>query len=345
VSTTAAATADGGTFDTGPATDPGPPLVWDRISAPVNCQCSDGSGFHFFIHRNDPTKVLFFLEGGGACFSAETCGPSSTSYRRKISHPDDLSDVSSGIFDFGDPRNPFASWSVVFVPYCTGDMHLGATTKDYGGGVVVQHDGYLNGTTALGALAEFFPKATQLVVAGESAGSTATPLYAGLAHDKLPDARITALADGSGAYPDDAVLNSTIDAAWGTLGATPRWPENQGLTAARWSIPGLFVQAHRHAPGIVMARHDYAFDAVQTNLARLLGVPATDLLQMIDSNERQIESTGATLLSYISPGSAHTVLGRPDFYTETENGTSLLQWVTDLVAGTPVADVRCTTCT
>jgi hypothetical protein len=328
----------------GSAADPGPPPVWDRIAAPSNCLCGDGSGFHFFIHRNDPTKVLFFLEGGGACFTAATCGPASPVYRRSITHPDDLSDVSAGIFDFADPRNPFKDWSVVFVPYCTGDVHLGNTTHDYGGGVVVHHDGYVNGTTALGALVEFFPGATQLVVAGESAGAVATPLYAGLAHDQLPAAHITVLADGAGAYPDAPAVNATLGAAWGTEQAIPDWPENKGLTAATWSFPGLFVQLHRHAPDVVLARHDHAFDAIQAAFMQLAGVGTGALVQSIDANEQRIESTGATLLSYISPGTGHTVLGSPGFYTEAQLGTSLLQWVTGLVTDQPVADVHCTAC-
>jgi hypothetical protein len=338
-------TFDGGTFDTGPAQDPGPAPVWDRIAAPAKCQCADGSGFHFFIHRNDPTKVLFFLEGGGVCFSAATCGPSSTTYRRSIAHPDHLSDVTTGIFDFGDPRNPFHDWSVVFVPYCTGDAHLGDETHDYGGGVVVHHDGSVNAGTALAALAEFFPKATQVVVAGESAGGIAAPLYAGLAKDALPDARIAVLADGSGAFPADPTADAMLDAAWGVRAALPDWPENRGPAAESWSVPSLFVQTHRHAPDVVLARHDFAFDATQADFLRLAGVSATDVRQLIDTNEQQIESTGANLLSYISPGTSHTVLSSPDFYSETQRGTSLLQWVTDLVAGRPATDVHCTACT
>jgi hypothetical protein len=103
-----------------------------------------------------------------------------------------------GIFDFDDERNPFADYSVVNVPYCTGDAHIGNASKEYAPGLTIQHTGYVNGTPALEYLAATFPGATDVVVAGVSAGAAATPLYAGLVSDRLPDAQITVPADGSG---------------------------------------------------------------------------------------------------------------------------------------------------
>jgi hypothetical protein len=75
-------------------------------------------------------------------------------------------------------------------------VHIGTRTRKYAPGVTVHHNGYVNGTTALDHLAVAFPGATDVVVIGESAGSVAAPLYAGLAADRLPKARITVLADG-----------------------------------------------------------------------------------------------------------------------------------------------------
>ena len=42
--------------------------------------------------------------------------------------------------------------------------------NDYGNGVEVHHNGYTNGSTALAAAAALFPRATEVVVAGSSAG-------------------------------------------------------------------------------------------------------------------------------------------------------------------------------
>lgn len=319
--------------------------VWDAITAPDDCMCSDGSGFEFFVHKADPTKVVFYLEGGGACFDPSTCGPDSQSFKRTVGHDDNLAGLTTGIFDFDNPANPFKGWSFVFVPYCTGDVHIGNATTDYGNGTVIEHKGYVNGNAALRATKDLFPNATEMVFAGESAGSVPTPLYAGLGRDLYPAADIKVLADGSGAYPDIPGINAVIGRFWGTMNAVPDWDVNEGMTVEKWSLPGLFVQAGKHAPDIVFARHDYAFDRTQVFFGQLAGIPADDLVSLIDTNEQQIEAGGTELFSYISPGDSHTVLSRPEFYTETLNGTALVDWVTALVGGTPIDDVHCTVCT
>jgi hypothetical protein len=231
------------------------------------------------------------------------------------------------------------------VPYCTGDVHIGNATTDYGNGVVVQHKGYLNASAALAEMTTRFPDAAQLVVTGESAGSVPSPLYAGLAADAYPDARITVLADGSGAYPDIPGINNVIGTYWGTMNAVPDWPENADVTVETWSLPGLFVRAAAHAPRIVFARHDFAFDQTQIFFAGLAGIPADELVTLIDQNETQIEADGSSLWSFISPGDEHTILHRTDFYTHEVNGVLLVDWVTALVAGDTVDDVHCTDCT
>jgi hypothetical protein len=92
-------------------------------------------------------------------------------------------------------------------------VHLGNATRKYAPGLTVRHKGYANGSAALDHLVATFPAATEVVVMGESAGSVAAPLYAGLVSDRLPDARITVLADGSGSYPDVRRVHE-IFAAW-----------------------------------------------------------------------------------------------------------------------------------
>jgi hypothetical protein len=316
--------------------------AWEQIVPGGDCQCSDGSEFNFWVREADPEKVVFFLQDGGNCFSAETCAPDSGRYNTTIAEGPDR----EGMFDFADERNPFADYSVVFVPYCTGDVHAGNATTEYAPGLTIQHKGYVNGTAALDHLAATFPGATEVVVMGESAGAAAAPLYAGLVSDRLPDARITVLANGSGATPDLAAISGRLAAAWGTGNVIPPWPENAGLTAEQWtSASGLFIQSGRHDPEIVFARVDYAYDARQQLGFSHFGVPAEDLLSRIDANETQIEGAGVNLLSYIAPGDDHTALSDGRFYTETVNGEKLVDWVTRLIEGEPVADVHCADCT
>ena len=158
----------------GPASNTGDVAAgWERIVPGGDCQCADGSEFSFWVREANPDKVVFYLQDGGVCFSAETCAPGSDLYQTTVAEGPT---GEGGIFDFADARNPFADYSVVYVPYCTGDVHLGNTTTEYAPGLTVQHKGYVNGTAALDHLAATFPGATEVVVVGESAGSIASPL-------------------------------------------------------------------------------------------------------------------------------------------------------------------------
>ena len=316
--------------------------AWRAVEAPSTCQCSDGSSFRFWIHRGDPKKVMFFLQGGGACFSAATCGPTNPTYTRNLDDEHGPTGKSAkGIFDLTDSRNPFRGWSIVYVPYCTGDVHIGNATHDYGNGVVIHHNGFVNASTALAATAAAFPGASQLAVVGASAGSVASPLYAGLAHDLFPKAGIKVLADSSGAYPGTPTLTAAIGSLWGTTSAIPNWPSAKGVDVASWTLPGLFVQAAKHDPDIVFARHDYASDSVQSTFTSLVGLSADNLVEMIDGNGRDIRAAGVSLHSWVGPGSDHTIVQKPGFYKESLDGVKLYSWVADLLAGNELAELHC----
>ena len=314
------------------------PVTWKKVVPGGECRCSDGSEFSFWVRKANPRKVVFFLQGGGGCFSAETCAPERGLYRRTVE-----AHLTGGIFDFADERNPFADYSVVYVPYCTGDVHLGNATRRYAPGLTVQHKGSVNGSAALDYLAESFPGATRVVVTGESAGSIAAPLYGGLVSDRLPDTRITVLADGSGSYPDVRRVHEIL-AAWGFGSAIAGWTENAAVTADDWSPPELFTQSGRHDREIVVARHDYAYDENQVSWYPYLSIAGKDPLSLMGRNEARIEGAGVNLLSYTAPGDEHTVLSDEPFYSETVNGEKLVDWVTRLIEGKPVDDVHCKQC-
>ena len=219
----------------------------------------------------DPTKVVFYLDGGGSCFDATTCAFTGTGGENDF-YDFNLSTESrglgGGIFDFDRADNPFADYSFIYVPLCTGDVYLGDATREYSPDLTVEHNGFVNGTAALSYLAEYYPDATQVVVVGKTGGSVAAPVYGGLVADLLPDAQVTVFGAQSGAFPDDPEFNAEIlGALWGAYATMPDWEVNDGLTASDWGITRFWIQAGLHDPDIVMARFDYAFDR---NAARTL---------------------------------------------------------------------------
>lgn len=313
---------------------------WTRVEAPADCMCADGAPWAYFVREASPDKVVFFLDGGGGCFSAEMCAPGSGQYKEAIGYDGGFTEAN-GVFDFDNPENPLADYSFVFVPYCTGDVHSGNVTKDYGDGVVIQHKGFVNGSTALNALVDTFPNATEVIVAGVSAGSFPTAIYAGLAADLLPNAGIKVIADGSGAIPDAMGL---VTSNWNTLDVLPKWPEFEGATYAQVTPSWMFEIPATRNPSIAFARHDYAFDSVLAGYASLAGVPTGDLVSVMRTNEQRVEATGAVVSSWIAPGTNHTILQKPDVYTEELNGVRFIDWLRSFLSGEAAQDVVCSEC-
>ncbi len=306
--------------------------------------CADGSDYSYWVREADPHRVVFYLEGGGACFSAASCSFTDGTYSVTTDESDDPTGAG-GIFDFSNPANPLAGSSFVAAPYCTGDVHIGNNVQQYSDDLTVYHNGFTNASKALAELKRRFPDATEIVVAGSSAGSVAAPFYSGLVSDLYPDAKISVVADASGAYPSNPVINATIGSLWGAFSVVPDWPVNEGLTPADWGVPEMFIQAGLHDPEIRFGRFDNAFDSTQLSFAELAGFDASNMDQLIRSNEAYIEAAGVTVSSYLAPGQEHTILGRDELYSLEVQGVLFVDWLTEfLAADDPTGDVACVEC-
>ncbi len=322
-----------------------PQTQWVEHEAPAECECAHGDPYSYWTRTADPDKVVLYFQGGGACFSADMCAQGSTNYTQVASGLEVTGTDSrdpSGIFDLNDPANPFRDWSFVYVPYCTGDLHLGDNVNEYSPEVTVSHKGFVNASAAYDTLLEEFGGAGEVFVTGSSAGGVPSPMFGALVADDLPDAQVTVLADASGAYPSSPAVNAGIGALWGTFANVPDWPENEGLTPEDWGVTDLFVQAGAHAPDVRFARYDNAYDDVQTSFSSLAGFGGDDLREVIVANEAYIEDAGVDVASFLAPGTDHTILGTPALYTLEVDGTSFLDWLTAYAEGEDVPDVACT---
>ncbi len=317
---------------------------WEQVAGGDECMCADGSEYSFWVREADPERVVFYLEGGGACFSAASCSFTGGTYSVTTGESDDPTGAG-GIFDFSNPANPLAGSSFVGAPYCTGDVHIGNNVHQYSDDLTVHHNGFVNASRALAELHARFPDATEVVVAGSSAGSVAAPFFGGLVSDLYPDAKVSVVADASGAYPSNPVINATISSLWGAFSVVPDWPVNEGITPQEWGVPEMFIQAGLHDPDIRFARFDNAFDSTQLSFAQLAGFDASNMDQLIRDNETRIEAAGVQVSSYLAPGEDHTILGRDEMYSLGVEGVAFVDWLTEyLAADAPIADVSCVDC-
>ena len=320
---------------------------WERVVPGGDCHCADGSEFAFWERRADPTKVVLFLDGGGTCGDATTCaftglsaGGEAANYDWSIWGEDPAQE--GGIFDFARVDNPFLDYTFIYVPSCTGDVHLGDATRDYSPELTVEHNGFVNGTAALNYIDEHYPDATQVVVVDK--GTAAAPVYGGLAADLLRDAQVTVFGANSGAIPADPDLNAEFGELWGAYDTMPDWEVNHGLTARDWGPRRFWIQAGLHNPDIVLARFDFAYDREVAEGAEEVGLEPSQLLAVIDANEAAIEAAGVIQHSYTAPGDGHTILEDHHFYELEVKGVTLVDWVDALITGEPPDDVHCDQC-
>src|SRR5688572_17057966 len=114
--------------------DGGNEFDWQKVALPGTV-CGNGSQYKFFVHKTSSPNVLFFFEGGGACWDYDTC--SGRAGVLGAANPNGIADdymqqftakFVSPIVNGADPGLPLRSrtdlptkdWNIVYMPYCTG---------------------------------------------------------------------------------------------------------------------------------------------------------------------------------------------------------------------------------
>jgi hypothetical protein len=96
-------------------------LKWYEVEGMA---CRDGSPTGVGVKIKNPKKLAIYLNGGGACFNKPTCNSNPSSFNEADMF-ELFNSAQNGIFDDGNLNNPIRDWSVLFIPYCTGDVHMG----------------------------------------------------------------------------------------------------------------------------------------------------------------------------------------------------------------------------
>ncbi|MEB3361019.1 MAG: hypothetical protein VKI42_02715 [Synechococcaceae cyanobacterium] len=97
-----------------------------------------------YYRKGTADGLVVFVNGGGACCDSKTCSQPRLAGDRAFSSGQDDQEASgvykaellpgdgpskmTGHLDRSNPQNPVRDWSMVLVPYCTGDVHSGSTT-------------------------------------------------------------------------------------------------------------------------------------------------------------------------------------------------------------------------
>jgi hypothetical protein len=323
--------------------------------------------FSFFFRQGESDKLLIALDGGGACWDANTCIGSALLgepiYDLEVDETVESLANFGGIADLSNDDNPFRDYTQVFIPYCTGDIHWGSkdTTYEYfnpkdgtSTSWTIHHRGFDNVLAVLEWLTNNQDEVpAKVVVAGASAGGYGTLLTLPAVKQLVPwFTRTYLLADSSigvinGDFYERALGGYTLSGGvWGVEKNIPDF-----LRGAFASGPDVLALATNTTlawryPGTRFGQYTRAWDEVQIfylNVMKYLAEPArwSDPATLLPTAlawtakarlNMRLSALAPNYRFYIGAGSEHTLLADETFYTEdSAEGVLFSDWVDDML--------------
>jgi hypothetical protein len=299
----------------------------------AGAECEDGSPTGVAVSPGPGPDLVVFLNGGGACWDYLSCAVLDLATGGPFAEAEFAAlrgtDLPGSILDRALPGNPYADATLVFVPYCTGDVHAGSRVATYvgaGGSRTWRHVGRLNLEALLPRLHATFPSPRRLVVTGASAGGFGALLTYDLFRRTWPSAAGVLVDDSGPPLAGQAVSPLVIDSwrrSWGVddlLGPLCGTPCQESFgpllpaVAARWPADRLALLSSLR-------------DAVIAGYFQLTGAE-------LEAALRQTAETVVAPLPgarvFLVPGDGHTMLGAPARFTQ---GVPLLEWLAQQASG------------
>lgn len=244
--------------------------------------------FHFYYHEGkQKDKTLIYFNSGGACWNGATCLASLVAgdrpvYNPAIDHPENIPGEVGGILKRKQKDNPVRDWNMVFIPYCTGDAHIGSKDAVYidplglingGNPLIVQHRGFDN----FMAVREWIKHNTRrkkikhVLIAGSSAGAYGALLnFARLRNLYSEKTQVTLLVDaGVGVFTQpfvDLVFNQADGGAWDASNNLATWVpglDQAGSYDSMTLYPQIMTGLAGFFPKSRIGQYTAAWDGVQ----------------------------------------------------------------------------------
>jgi hypothetical protein len=308
-----------------------PPFTFEAVTG---MSCADGSPTGIGISRGS-SAVLLFLNGGGACWGAGACDASPGPFGAP-----DLALLQASlpgtILDRKLAGNPFAGFTMVFLPYCTGDVHAGSgIVQTYGPPVnqTWRHRGHPNIDAALAWIDANLPRPTRIVVTGSSAGGFGSLLAYDLVRTRWPSPAVTAaLLDDSGPTFEPASVvtpglsPALVGAWWDAWGlestVAPVCSTCKGDLSSIWGVLSGRYQDDRFA--LLSSVDDPTIEGFFDLLPLDFGSALSTLSDRIDGLPNA--------LTFRTPTRAHALLASPAYYRG--GSMPLLAWLDPIAVGT-----------
>ncbi|MGQ9571896.1 MAG: pectin acetylesterase-family hydrolase [Dehalococcoidia bacterium] len=322
------------------------PAGWTKIEPGGDTICSQGTPYAFWVHPGTVNRLLVYFQGGGACWNDFTCSDPGTFFADAVDENDNPENWMQGIGDLDNPDNPFKDWFLVFVPYCTADVHWGDTTHTYtvgGTETEIHHKGFVNVSAVLDWIEANFEKPEKIFVTGCSAGSYGSVMGAAHIHALYPDVPLYQLGDaGAGVITDDFFQNSFPN--WGAVQNLPDWIPALQVPWAELTMAKIYIALANYYSEDRWSQYNTAYDEAQIFFYAAMGGSAVDWTDLMMASMQEIQENAPNFHSYIAPGSIHCITHSDIFYTREVEGVKFSDWVKAMVNDEEWDDVLCTDC-
>lgn len=316
---------------------------WTQIQPGGDTICSVGTPYAFFVRRGNSNNLLIYFQPGGAKLPEMEYDPQKPQFDPTVYIPTEEGTARdphwdndnpgdwNGIFNLADERNPFRDYSIVFVSYCSADLHLGNGKVDD-----FHHRGYHNASAALSYAYQHFPNPERLFVAGSSAGGVAASHYIGRIAAHYPLAKTAILIDSIGGVR----LNiASVFKTWGTDQVMLNSAGFGAYSADELQLTTPYIVNGKLFPHIPIAQFNATRDFAQSKITERFG-DGSSLIENLRANHADIRAEIDNLYTFSADADYHVILRKDKFYTEEANGVRLYEWVTALANGEPVDNVE-----
>lgn len=316
---------DGGADALGPIT--APPNTWTWIEIPgTTCANGTPAGFGINVPPAPSADLFVYFQGGGACWDASTCFTLKSAVNIETTY-----DAAKFAADLGGAQadrsagNVFGQATLIWVPYCTGDLHAGIEIRDYavnGATRTVHHTGATNTQRFVEALHATLPDAHRIWLAGSSAGGYGATFNQHRFAAAWPTVDVHVLQDSSPFVPVLAAY-ATWQSAW-SLQFPPSCP------GCSTNLPAVIDAITTNQPRVRLGLLTYDDDAVikqYFGYAATTGslIPATTSLL---ANQYDLSTTHAFVLG----GASHTMFAQINTLVG-PGGVRLADWITQWANG------------
>ncbi|MBR2717063.1 MAG: hypothetical protein IKD79_04930 [Oscillospiraceae bacterium] len=335
------------------------PDAWLEI-APEGAVTGAGEPLTTRIRVGSENKVVVFFYGGGISYDETTASRPYTGRRidRETGfYADSAENYIPAFCGLGlgsrQPDNPFRDWSIIVIPYTTGDFHVG--TGDYafptadGGERVLHQHGYTNYRAVMDEALGYIGSAPEeLLVAGWSAGGYGAAI---LAEELMTDY-----------FPEAGHVTVCVDSALLILDNYPEifrevWQAPEEITEKIRSnnlvVDFLSALYESHGDSVTylytgslrdgaLAKYQNYFDTGVFSVSnRSAGLYTGCLREMVRRLREEVPTIGIYLfdrlpfswLPWMSRLTQHTVLETQSVYWKLSGGRSVISWLNDAVNG------------